>query len=131
MSQETSAASSSYSIGKTRLSKLKHKALRRGIWFRGLHQIDRALIELTMKVSPLIKSHTLARCIMLVVGKLERALENRVVRLTTEIGVPLTQRLSVLAEKWGHSGARDWVSDLGFAKYLAIMALNNDRNPAV
>jgi hypothetical protein len=56
--------------------------------------------------------------------KLESAFKNRVWSIVYEIGFPLANRLSVLAQKWGNNHARNWGSDESFAKFLAVMHIN-------
>jgi hypothetical protein len=110
---------------KKQLVKLKQKAIRSGVWFRTLPRIDRALFDLTIKViSGSIRSATLAKSIISIVGKLGALLESKLARAIREIGFPLAYKLSLLAQKWGNQDAQEWVKDTEFARYLAIMKYN-------
>ena len=111
-------------IGTAQLFKLKRKAVRAGVWFRGLPRIDRVLVDLTIKVAQRVRSSSLAKSILSVARKLEGLLESRVSRAIREVGFSLASELGTLAESWGHNGARSWGSDRGFAQYLAIIKLN-------
>jgi hypothetical protein len=113
-------------IGNNRLIKLKLKAVRCGIWFRTLNTIERALINLTIKVVNHVQSCTLAEILSSIIAKLEDAFESsRIVQALKEVGFPLAHKLSLLAQKWRNESARDWMYDVSFAKFLAIMHMNH------
>ena len=114
-------------LQRAQLLKLKLKAMRSGVWFRGLPRIDRVLIDLTIKVADTIRSLTLTRNILAVVGKLKSIMESRFSRSIREIGFPTAHRLCLMAQKWGNVNAKEWESDLGFAKYLATMSINEPK----
>lgn len=112
------------------LAKLRLKAMRAGVWFKALQRIDRVLIDLTMKVTSArgtVRSVTLARNIIAVVRKLEGLLESSFKRVIREVGLPLAQELSSTAQKWGHTSAKEWASDLSFMVFLAMMHSNDPK----
>jgi hypothetical protein len=114
-------------LEKAQLLKLKLKAMRAGVWFKALPRIDRVLVDLTIKVAGTVRSFTLAKNIFTVVRKLECLLENKLRRAVREMGLPIAQRLSLCAQKWGNAAAKDWASDGRFAKYWAAMSLNEPK----
>ena len=116
---------SCFTLGKQKLRKLKLQAVRRGVWFRGLSRVDRALVDLTIKVVDGVRSFTLAKALLSVIEKLEDAFESRVLRILKEVGFPLARKLSLFAQKWGNNLAQDWMRDVSFAKFLAIMYINS------
>lgn len=116
---------SCFTLGKQKLRKLKLQAVRRGVWFRGLSRVDRALVNLTIKVVDGVRSFTLAKALLSVIKKLEDAFESRVLRILKEVGFPLARKLSLFAQKWGNNLAQDWMRDVSFAKFLAIMHINS------
>lgn len=99
--------------------------MRAGVWFRALPRIDRVLVDLTIKVADSIRSPYLARSILSIVGKLEGLLESRLQRAVREIGLPIAQKLSSFAQTWGNKIAEKWARDEGFARYWAVMKLND------
>ena len=111
-------------LEKTQLLKLKLKAMRAGVWFRSLRRIDRALVDLTIRVAGTVRSFTLAKNILAVVRKLEDVMENRLLRAVREAGFPVARRLASFAQKWGNGSAKRWGPDVGFARYWAAMSLN-------
>jgi hypothetical protein len=114
-------------LTKTHLIKLKLKAIRAGVWFRALPRIDRALVDLTIKVASNIRSVTLAKNLLAVTKKLEGLLESSLSRAFREVGLPLAQKLSLLARKWGNASAKNWVIDSAFAFFLAVMHINEPK----
>jgi hypothetical protein len=42
-----------------------------------------------------------------------------------EIGLPLAQKISLMAQKLGNISASGWVFDSSFAVFLALMHINN------
>ena len=114
-------------LKKAQLLKLKLKAMRSGVWFRALPRIDRALVDLTLKVAGTVRSFILAKSILAVVTKLESVMESRFLRAVKEIGFSIARRLGLIAQRWGNVAAKDWDSDVGFAKYLAAMSINEPK----
>jgi len=114
-------------LDKAQLVKIKLKAMRAGVWFRTLPRIDRALIDLTIKVTSNVRSVILAKSILSITRKLEGLLESKFVRAIREIGFPLAYKLSLFAQKWGNNAAKSWVSDVRFARFLAAMNLNEPK----
>jgi len=110
-----------------KLRLLKLKAKRTGVWFKALTNLDRVLIDLVIKVVDRVRSVKLATSLSTVVRKLEEALENRISRIIRTIGLPLAHKAVSLAKKWGNPSAEKWLSDVSFARFLAIMHLNSNR----
>jgi hypothetical protein len=111
-------------LDKTQLLKLKMRAMRAGVWFRGLRRIDRVLVDLTLKVAVSVRSALLARSVLSVTRRLGELLENKVGRAIRETGFSLARRLSQFAQRWGYRAAEGWVTDLGFVRFLAVMHIN-------
>ena len=114
-------------LNKAQLIKLRLKAMRAGVWFRALPRIDRVLVDLTIRVASNVRSFTLAKSILAVIRKLEGLLERSLLRALREVGRPLAQKLSLVAQKWGNAFAKGWASDLSFGIFLAVMHINEHR----
>ena len=114
-------------LNKTQLVKLRLKAIRAGVWFRALPRIDRVLVDLTIRVAGSIRSATLARNILAVIRKLEELLESHLLRAFRGVALQLAQKLSLVAQKWGNISAKNWVSDVSFIKFLAVMHINEPK----
>jgi len=111
-------------LGTNELAKIKTVAMRRGIWFRVLSRGERALVDLTMRFVKRIRSFLLARVVFSIVAKLLDAMESKVSRLMREVGQPLAQKLSGIAQNWGNSSAVSWIADPGFRQYLTVLYMN-------
>ena len=97
------------------------------MWFRALPRIDRVLVDLTIKVASTVRSITLAKNILAIIGKLEELLESRLSIALRKVGLPLAQKLSALAQSWGNTSAKNWPSDLSFVNYLAVIHINEPK----
>ena len=115
-------------MGRAQLVKLRLRAMRAGAWFRNLRKIDRALIDLTIMVThDNIRSVALANNIISVMKKLEGFSEHSLRRIVEEVGYPLAQKASSLAQRWGNESANKWRSDSSFASFLAIQSINEPK----
>jgi hypothetical protein len=111
-------------LDKAQLLKLRTKAMRSGMWFKALQRIDRVLVNLTIKVATNVRSFTLAKSILTITRKLGELLETKLSRTVRAIGFPIARKISMFAQKWGNKSAKEWVSDMGFVQYLAIMNIS-------
>ena len=112
------------SFNKTQLSKLKKKAIRSGVWFKALHRIDRALLDLTIIVVENIHSAKLTKSILMLTKKLEYFMKSDFSRKIEAIGSSLAQKISLDAQKLGNASAYKWAFDSSFAFFLAAMHIN-------
>jgi 5-carboxymethyl-2-hydroxymuconate isomerase len=112
-------------LEKSALSKLRLRAIRSGVWFRALRRIDRALMDLTLRVCDGVRGRILAKALLTVVTRLKSALENQVSYVTDEVGFQLACKLSLVAQRLGNVSARGWAFELSFARFLAIMHMNS------
>ena len=112
-------------FGMDKLAKIRLVAVRRGVWFRVLNRVERGVIDLTLRVTRRIRSRILARVVYSIVKKLLEALESKVIQQMRQIGVPLAEKISLIAQKWGNKIACGWAGDVGFIQYLTIMNMNS------
>jgi hypothetical protein len=98
--------------------------MRRGVWNRALSRLEKAQVDLTLKVVKKVRSPLLARVLESIIEKLQSAMESRVLRIICSVGFPMARRLGEIAKGWGNESAEKWVHDRGFARFLAVMDLN-------
>ena len=110
---------------------LKTKAIRSGVWFKSLQRIDRALFDLTIRVVDNIRSAKLTKIIAVLTKKLEGAIKGSFSGHLRTIGLPLAQRVSLMAQKIGNISAINWAFDASFAIFLAITHINDTKNSKV
>ena len=107
-----------------RLVTAKKLALRRGVWFRALSRVERGVLDLTARYVDCIKSVKLANVVTAILEKLKLATESMVDRLVRTVGLPLAQKIGLIAQKWGNFSAKEWATDTSFACFLAVMNTN-------
>ena len=112
------------SIRSDELAKIRSVSLRRGVWFKVLNRLERGLMNLALKVTRRVRSRVLADALYSIVEKLLNALESKISQQMRQIGIPLADKLSRIAQKWGNRLAHKWAKDLGFIKYLTVMKMN-------
>jgi len=98
--------------------------MRAGVWFRRLPQIDRVLVDLTIKLTETVRSIMLAKSLLSIVKKLEGLLESRFTRKVRMIGFSLAYKCSMLGVSWGNKSCKNWAEDSDYARFLAIMTIN-------
>jgi hypothetical protein len=108
------------------LEGLRRRALRSKAWFR-LERVERAVVELTIKVVDRVKNATLAGIILRIADKLRRWIKPSFKEVALSIGRPLAERISCVAEAWGNHEAKEWLKDPGFILYLGISWLNTPK----
>lgn len=111
-------------ISRAEVLKIKKKATRHRIWFKILNRIDRAIINLTIQCVEKIRSPKLAEIVTAILNKLKQSLESPIKRLMKQVGLPLAQQLSQIAQRWGNKSAKYWAEDREFVKYLAVIQKN-------
>jgi hypothetical protein len=106
------------------LARTRKNALRRGVWFRVLDRIERAITDLTLQCLDTIKSGKLAKLLTAIMDKLQSAIESSVDKLVRTIGVSLAKKISGIAIGWGNVSAKSWAFDRSFAVFLAVAQTN-------
>ena len=110
----------------SRLSALKKRSMRHGIWFRVLSTLERAQVNLTLRIVKNVRSPHLMKVLDSIFCKLQEALEGKVARMMRSIGFPYALKLGEIAQNWGNRSARTWAQDSNFVRFLAIMHLNSE-----
>jgi len=87
--------------------------------------MERALVNLTVRCVDWVRSSTLGAMLRTIVERVEVALRSRVERLTVEIGWPLARKFASFASSWGNLNAMTWASDAEFARYLAVIHIDD------
>jgi hypothetical protein len=107
------------------LAKLKTLAVRRGLWFKVLSAVERAVVDLTLKVVERVRSSVLKEALKSIASKVVEALKSRSFKeRAMAIGRALAERLVRIAERLGNKRAREWAEDPSFVMYLGVSWLN-------
>ena len=110
------------------LELLKRRALRSKAWFR-LDRLERAVVDLTIKVVERVRSSTLAGIILGIAKKLRQWMKPSFKEMALSVGRLLAERAVRIAEAWGSREAKEWLKELGFIIYLGVSWLN-DASPS-
>lgn len=106
------------------LVSIRRVAMRKRVWFSVLGQVERAIVNLTIRCVEKIRSIKLAMIVKAIVDKLKLAVRSRVERLMETVGSSLAQKLSGVAVSWGNKSASRWVEDYGFIRFLTVNYVN-------
>ena len=110
-------------LNKSFLLKIKRKAIRLKIWYR-LNNIERAIIDLTIKCVNKIKSIKLKNIILNILNKIKEAIENNFLNKIYEIGLKEIVKIIKIAYSWGNRNSLNWIKDKSFIFYLGIKKMN-------
>ena len=111
-------------LTRNEIIKAKTRALRKGVWYRILTNVERAYIDLVIKVVERVRSRLLIGVLSSILRKLDAAMESQIWRLMREIGGKLASKMSQIAQNWGNKSAVQWTKDVGFVQYLTIIHMN-------
>ena len=112
------------SLSRFDLINVKARAVRRGVWFRVLSRVERACIDLVVKVVGRVRSSRLQEMLASILSKLEDAMRNPMQHLMCTEAKSLALKLSQIAQRWGNESAVGWVKNTSFIRFLAISCLN-------
>jgi len=104
--------------------RVRARAVRQGIWFRALSRVERGVFDLTVRCVERIRSGVLAGMVSGIVDKLLRALKPSFLETAMRVGGEIADEVSEIALGWGNAGASSWRRDLGFARFLGVIAVN-------
>jgi hypothetical protein len=103
------------------LTKVKKKAIRNKVWFKVLDNIERNILDLSIRLVDRVRSEVLGIVLVNIVKKIVDRLKSRYTTLVEEYGLQEAKRVSARAVEWGHEAARKWARDLNFARYLTLI----------
>jgi len=106
-------------LNKSLLIKIKHKAIRLKIWYK-LNNIERAIIDLTIKCVNKIKSKKLKNIILKILNKIKEVIENNFLNKIYENGLKEIIKIIKIAYSWGNRNSLNWIKDKNFIFYLGI-----------
>jgi hypothetical protein len=118
--------------GRKFLLTLKQKSIRsNNAWYRIIPLDKRRFIDAVIQTVDKIQSSLLLKILAPLAGKLlqaiggMRGLMGNLSFGMLNYGLPLAQRISVIAKGWGNKMASKWANDEGFIRYLTVVDMNN------
>jgi hypothetical protein len=103
------------------LAGVRRRAMRRGIWFRALSDLDRGILNLSAVLLDDVRSVTLRVQIVSILAKLRDAFKSPFRRYVEKHGQERLRQVLEAATKLGCSAARSLQSDEGFMEYLMFL----------
>jgi hypothetical protein len=107
------------------LAGLRMKAIRHRVLYRTLDGLERGILYLSSRLVDNVSSLTLLEQLAAIVTKLETALKSGYQRHIEEYGVSKLVEVILQAVRLGYRDAAKWISDHGFASYLAVLDMNH------
>jgi len=107
------------------LLSVRQRALRSRVWFKALNSAERAILTLAPKCVDAVKSPMLVDFVAKIIVKVTEALRSPLERFRNQVAVPLAEKISQIAQRWGNVQAKKWASDKGFVQYLAVCKFND------
>jgi hypothetical protein len=117
-----------FSLSVPELFEAKKLALRRGVWFRALNRLERGALDITIKYYNSVKSTMLTKMLTVILEKLQQATESMVDRMVKSFGSAQARKISGVAVRLGNLSALAWALDFAFARFLAVMHMNEREN---
>ena len=112
-----------YELNKSLLIRIKHKAIRLKAWYR-LNNIERTIIDLTIKCVDKIKSKELKNVILKILNKIKEIFENDFLNKIYENGLKEIVKIIKITYSWGNRNSLKWIKDKSFIFYLGIKKIN-------
>ena len=106
------------------LISVKRKALRKGVWYRSLTEIERGILSLTAQVVERVDSEVLGVELVKIIAKLRDDFKGEFVKRMETFGFRRIKEIVGMARLWGNDVAGLWGRDVGFVRYLTAMSLN-------
>jgi hypothetical protein len=108
-----------YELTNHLLLKIKRKALRLKAWYK-LNNIERTIIDLTIKCVDKIKSIKLKKIILKILNKIKEIFENDFLNKIYENGLKEIIKIIKIAYSWGNKESLKWIKDKNFIFYLGM-----------
>jgi hypothetical protein len=89
--------------------------------------MERALIDLVIKIVERVRSPKLAKIIAWILEKLREALKSRIEKLMETVGRSIARKHAECAYSWGYKDAFRWAEDTDFIRYLTIVEMNKKK----
>jgi hypothetical protein len=112
-----------YELTNHLLLKIKHKAIRLKAWYK-LNNIERTIIDLTIKCVDKVKSIKLKNVILKILNKIKEAIENNFLNKIYENGLKEVVKIIKIAYSWGNKNSLKWIKDKSYIFYLGMKNIN-------
>ena len=106
------------------LEELRLKAIRRRVLYGALDGVERGILYLCTRVVDEVSSPVLGVQLVEIVRRLLEAMKSAFTRHVESYGVKRVVQLVEQAISLGYAVASEWLQDIGFIRYLAVLNMN-------
>ena len=106
------------------LRQLKRMALRKRVWYQCCSNLDRGIVNLTLKTMNRVRSHLLSDIIHDIIEGIKANLQSCFLRHVEIYGKTKAVELFEQSRKLG-IGGQEWMKEPAFARFLAMVDFNN------
>jgi len=103
------------------LSRVRSKAIRRGVWFRALDTLERGILTLASHVVDRVESVVLGVEIVKILKKLNDAMKSEFTKWMEQYGFIKVKKLAAQAMEWGNRDAIQWISEVSYIEYVTML----------
>jgi len=106
------------------LIEVRRRALRRGVWYSAIDNVERGILSISVKVIDEVRSSLLNIQLVRIIAKLRAAFKSGFVRHLEAFGMVRARTIRDQAAVFGYKRLDELVRDLGFVRYLAFLDYN-------
>jgi hypothetical protein len=107
------------------LVQVKVRALRQQLWFNTLTQLERSIVDLTIRCVEQVRSRILAKMVSQILVKLRKTQKPSFLKVAEAIGRAKAAAICTVALTWGNGDAAWWQRDRSFVRLLGVNAMNH------
>ena len=107
------------------LSKIRKKALRKGVWYKALDSLERGILSLSSRVINRVESSLLGIELVKILSKLRFFFKSDFTKCIENYGYKRVKELVMISINWLPNYANRWINDLNYAKYITLIHINN------
>ena len=107
------------------LRDIRRQAYRKRVWYRAIDDLERGIINLTVRVVEDVKSLTLIHVLESIVAKIRLACMSVYSRRHMEFGLGKAVLVVGQAVGFGSIVAEEWLVDTGFSRWLTLHHIYN------
>ena len=109
------------------LQEVRHKAIRKKVWFSALDSLERGILNITLTIIDNVKDSLLNIQLLRIITKLKDACKSEFIKHFEKFGVQRVKAIQIYAYSFGYKAAENLYGDLEFIRYLTFLDFNQPR----
>jgi hypothetical protein len=106
------------------LTEVRRHALRKGVWFSAIDNVERGILSISIMVIGKVKSVLLNVQLVRIIAKLRDAGRNGFIRHLEDFGMERARAIRDQAAGFGYKNLDELVQDISFVRYVAFLDYN-------